>query len=121
MDYKQFRAQNGLSTKDMIAAVRETCPKYSKIQQSMVDGPDKYGVCLLPALDEMLIERFGSSQKSVVKKQPQRKKANRFQVWLDDDTAKKFMAIRAREGSTTQQLLQDLIENLISLAEINNT
>lgn len=48
MDYNQFRASNGISRGDMIKTVKEICPKYSKATQSMVDNPDKYGVCLLP-------------------------------------------------------------------------
>ena len=118
MDYNQFRASNGISRGDMIKTVKEICPKYSKATQSMVDNPDKYGVCLLPALDKLLLEKYGGRQPQK-KPEPNRKKKNRFQVWLDDETAQKLIAIRARDGMTTQQLLQELIENLIALSEID--
>lgn len=121
MDYRQFRLAKGIDRKEMIATIRDVCPKYSKIQQSMIEAPDKYGLCLLPSLDTMLEERYGegaTATKAHKKAQPNRTKKNRFQVWLDDDTAAKLIAIRAKDGTTTQQLLQDLIENLIARYEI---
>lgn len=118
MDYRQFRLDAGISTKDMIDAVREICPKYSKAQQSFADQPDKYGLCLLPSIEKKLIERFGpGAAATVTKSKPRRTKPNRFVVYLSDDLAEKVKRIRAREGSTTQELLQDLIENWLITTE----
>ena len=117
MDYKQFREQRNLSPRDMVEVIRAECPKYGKGQQSMIEHPDRYGMCLLPAIDKILLEHFGGTAPK--KQTPNRKKKNRFQVWLDDDTAKKLIAIRARVVITTQRLLQDMIENMVALSEIN--
>lgn len=117
MDYRQFRLDTGITTKDMIAAVREVCPKYSKAQQSFADQPDKYGLCLLPSLDKMLVERFANGKKLKEKTPPKRTKPNRFVVYLPDDIAEKVKKIRASQGCTTQELLCDLIENWLITTE----
>ena len=119
MDYKRFRAEHELTSRDMIDTVRDVCPAYSKIQQSMVDHPDKYGLCLLPSLDRLLVSRFGPEGGGPVKKQPARSKPHRLVVYLPDDLNDKFAQIRSREGCTTQELLRDLIENwLIATADM---
>ena len=118
MDYKQFRIDNGIATKDMIEAVREVCPKFSKGTMSFADQPDKYGLCLLPSMDKMLLERFGGGQgKPAPKAAPKRTKPNRFVVYLPDDLAEKVKRIRASQGCTTQELLIDLIENWLITTE----
>lgn len=120
MDYRLFRAEHGLTARDMIAAVSEQCPRYTKIQQSMVDQPEKYGVRLLQSLDEKLVELCSAQTPREIKKaSPQRTKPHRLVVYLPDDLNRKFAEIRAREGCTTQELLKDLIENwLIATRDI---
>lgn len=115
MDYKRFRAEAGITTGDMIKAVKDVCPKYSKCQQSFVDQPDKYGLCLLPSIDKLLASRFGSEGKAEAESEskpvPKRTKPHRLVVYLPDELNEQFAQIRAREGCTTQELLKDLIEN----------
>ncbi len=117
MDYKQFRLDAGITTKDMIMAVREICPKYSKAQQSFADHPDLYGLCLLPSIEKALIERFGGAAAKPPKTVPKRSKPNRFVVYLNDDIAEKVKKIRAKQGCTTQELLSVLIENWLITTE----
>lgn len=118
MDYRQFRIDNGIATKEMVEAVREICPKFSKGTMSFADQPDKYGLCLLPSLDKMLLERFGGGQKQIAPKAAvKRTKPNRFVVYLPDDLAEKVKKIRAAQGCTTQELLSDLIENWLITTE----
>jgi hypothetical protein len=118
MDYRQFRADHGIAVKDVVDVVREVCPKFSKGTMSFADQPDKYGLCLLPSLDKLLVERFGGQVKEApAKAQPKRTKPNRFVVYLPDDLAEKVKKIRAAQGCTTQELLIDLIENWLITTE----
>uniref|UniRef100_UPI003FF14E12 ribbon-helix-helix domain-containing protein n=1 Tax=Candidatus Limivicinus sp. TaxID=3030905 RepID=UPI003FF14E12 len=119
MDYKKFRADTGIAAKDMIKAVKEIAPGYSKVHQSFVENPDKSGLCLLPSLDRMLVDRFGGTAPPAKKKADNRTLKNKLTVRLPDDVYGKFAQIRAREGCTTQELLRDLIENwLIATQDI---
>lgn len=110
MDYKKFRVDNGLSTRDIVCVLKESAPKYSKVHQSFIEHPDESGLCLLPSLDKLLIERFGAGSIQATKKENRRLK-NKLTVRLPDDIYSRFAEIRAREGCTTQELLRDLIEN----------
>ena len=59
MDVKQFRLAHGLSTKDVVAAVRLKYPGYGKATHCMVENPARYGVKLLPAAETVLREQAG--------------------------------------------------------------
>lgn len=118
MDYKQFREKHGISTKEMIYTVSAVCPKFTKMQLSMVDQPDKYGVCLIPSMDKRLIEVFGKveqldGEEPAPKKKPNRTKPERFTFRLTKKKADKLRKIRAKLGVTTQELVCDVMENYI--------
>lgn len=118
MDYKQFREEHGISTKEMIYTVSAVCPKFTRMQLSMVDQPEKYGVCLIPSLDKRLIEVFGKVEQleesePAQKKKPNRTKPERFTFRLTKKKADKLRKIRAKLGVTTQELVCDVMENYI--------
>ena len=118
MDYKQFREEHGISTKEMIYTVSAVCPKFTKMQLSMVDQPEKYGVCLIPSMDKRLIEVFGKVEhleesEPAPKKKPNRTKPERFTFRLTKKKADKLRKIRAKLGVTTQELVCDVMENYI--------
>lgn len=118
MDYKQFREEHGISTKEMIHTVSAVCPKFTKMQLSMVDQPEKYGVCLIPSMDKRLIEVFGKvehldGEEHAPKKKPNRTKPERFTFRLTKKKADKLRKIRAKLGVTTQELVCDVMENYI--------
>lgn len=74
MDYKQFREQRNLSPRDMVEVIRAECPKYGKGQQSMIEHPDRYGMCLLPAIDKILLEHFGGDSSEEANTEPEKEK-----------------------------------------------
>lgn len=122
MDYRQFRMDTGITVKDMVEVLKDVCPKYSRSIQCFADQPDKYGLCLLPSLEKLLVERFGPCKDTPPapksKSKPQRTKPHRLVVYLSDDLNEKVVKIRAAQGCTTQELLSDLIENwLVTTAE----
>lgn len=58
MNTVQFRRDHNVSRTDMIAALKAEYPKYSAATQSMVDNPDDYGVGLLDAAEQLILEQF---------------------------------------------------------------
>lgn len=58
MNTIQFRRDHGVSRTDMISAVKAQYPKYSAATQSMVDNPDDYGIGLLDAAEQLILEQF---------------------------------------------------------------
>lgn len=63
MDVKRFRLMNGLSVKQIVAALKSEYPKYSKITHSMVENPASYGVTLLPEAERILLDHLGAQNR----------------------------------------------------------
>lgn len=61
MNTVQFRRENNVSRVDMISAVKAQYPKYSAATQSMVDNPSDYGIGLLQAAEQLVLEQFATS------------------------------------------------------------
>ena len=117
MDYKQYRADTGITSKDMIRVVRDIYPNYSKITQSMVDNPEKYGICLLPAAEKAVTSHFGEPDKAPP---PKRKKAHRLVVYLEDEPYQEVRACIEEQGVSTQEFLHELlIQWLCTIDEIS--
>ena len=125
-DYNAYRAEKGISNSDMIAAVRTQFPKYSKVQQSFVAAPQKYGLCLLPEAEYTLVDHFGFGVGlSIVddgsyepkhlappeKKKPNRKKPHRYTVRLSPELNARVCELMARLKTKT---MQDLIEDALT-------
>ena len=53
-DYVRYREEKGLSNNQIIRTVAEGYPGYTKIQNTMVNNPQKYGICLLPEAEKLL-------------------------------------------------------------------
>lgn len=69
MNYLKFRRKHKLSSGDMISFVRADYPKFSKVQLSMVDHPEKYGVRLTSASEKKLRQKYSAPAKPRRKKQ----------------------------------------------------
>lgn len=124
-DYSAYRNAAGITTKQMVKAVAEEFPRFSKIQCSMVNNTE-YGVCLLPEAERLLIDRFGyapglsigeeegKKEKAVVRRADNRKKRNRFIVRLDDSTAYRVREMMTEMGYTrTQDFLEDALDSML--------
>ena len=77
MDYNKFRESKNLINADMIRCIRTKYPKYTKVQQSMVCNPEKNGVCLLPAAEELLVSAFGPGPGLSISKPDKRNHENK--------------------------------------------
>jgi hypothetical protein len=58
-NYAEYRVAKAIENSDMIRAVRAAYPKYSKMQQSLINNPEKNAVCLLPEAEQLLVKAFG--------------------------------------------------------------
>lgn len=123
-NYNQYRAAVGITRRQMIEAVAEEFPRYSKIQDSMCSNIN-YGICLLPEAEAILAEKFGEApglnisglpKKTRERKPDNRKKKNRLIVRLDDETARRVRALMADMHFThaqdfLEQALLSMLEN----------
>lgn len=89
-DYSKYRDSVGISNVEMTETLSEAFPKYSKIQSAMVNAPEKYGLCLTPEAEAVLIAKHGSGDglntKPKKKSKVKRNKSNRMAVRFDDPT-----------------------------------
>ena len=109
MDYNKFRKKHGIDNNAMIAVLREHYPSYSKMVQSIVNHPEKYGVRLLPEAERKLREGFGTAPRKNHK--VKRAKSNALLVRLDDkayDMVKDKM--REKGFQSAQEFLEDMIK-----------
>ena len=70
-DYVRYREEKGLSNNQIIRTVAEGYPGYTKIQNTMVNNPQKYGICLLPEA-EKLEQEVDDIQKEIINSHIQR-------------------------------------------------
>lgn len=115
MDYVEFRRAKGISNTDMVNAIRELYPAYSKIQQTMVCNPARYGVCLLPAAEKILTDIWGDISDTETKKRPDRRsKKNRMMVRLNDVLYSEVLDVMERMGyETTQDFLEAALTSIV--------
>lgn len=109
MDYNKFREKHGIDNNAMIELLMEHYPSYSKIVQSMINHPEKYGVRLLPEAERKLKEHF--APKGEKKPEVKRSKGNIMLVRLDDasyDMAKDKM--REKGFQSVQDFLEEIIK-----------
>lgn len=111
-NYDHFRESKGISNNDMIQAIQTGFPRYSKIQQSMVNNPYKNGVCLLPEAEELLVKRFGAGPGLSISAKPNKShgnkaKPNRLTVRIDDALLAQLQSAMERLHFAT---VQDFIE-----------
>ena len=115
-NYDHFRESKEISNNDMIQAIQTGFPRYSKIQQSMINNPYKNGVCLLPEAEELLVKRFGqgpglsiSARKS--RNHENKAKPNRLTVRIDDALFSRLQSAMERLHFAT---MQDFVEAALS-------
>lgn len=123
-DYELYRNSVGITNAQMTKTLNECYRGYSKIIASFVNQPDKYGVCLLPAAEDILARRYGLGKGLAwvtyvienirSKRDDHRKKGNRITVWLPDDTYFRILSLKtANVYPTLQAFAEAAIVDLI--------
>jgi len=123
-DYELYRDSVGITNAMMTKALNEIFPYYTKIIGSMVNQPEKYGVCLTPKAEGVLARRFGIGKGLAwvqyvkenirARRDDHRKKGNRITIWLPDDTYFRILSLKtAKVYPTFQAFAEAAIVELI--------
>ena len=123
-DYELYRATVGITNSQMTKTLNKEFPHYTRITASMVNQPEKYGVCLTPKAEDILARRYGLGKGLAwvtyvidnirSKRDDHRKKGNRITVWLPDDTYFRILSLKtANIYPTLQALAEAAIVDLI--------
>ena len=116
-NYEKYRNSVRISNVQMTEVLREAFPSFSKIQASMVNAPEKYGLCLTPEAEAVLIANFGYGDGLNTKlrknSKVKRHKSNRMAVRLDDPTYDMVKDKMAEMGlKNAQDFLELAIKNM---------
>lgn len=65
IDLTAYRQEHGITASEVVEAVREQFPKYSKATQSMVEHPREYAVQLLDEAEQLIMAAFGPDDEKV--------------------------------------------------------
>ena len=123
-DYELYRATVGITNSQMTKTLNKEFPHYTRITASMVNQPEKYGVCLTPKAEDILARRYGLGKGLAwvtyvidnirSKRDDHRKKGNRITVWLPDDTYFRILSLKtANIYPTLQAFAEAAIVDLI--------
>ena len=117
-DYIRYRKEKGLSNNQIIRTVAEGYPGYTKIQNTMVNNPQKYGICLLPEAEKLLVDKFGEGEgiklHGAKRSESRRKKSNRLVVRLNDEMYNRVRDLMLRLRYTSvQAFLEDALTAMV--------
>ena len=117
-DYVRYREEKGLSNNQIIRTIAERYPGYTKIQNTMINNPQKYGICLLPEAEKLLVDKFGEGEgiklNGVKRSESQRKKSNRLVVRLNDEMYNRVRDLMLRLRYTSvQAFLEDALTAMV--------
>lgn len=127
-DYNAYRAEKNISNNDLIRAVKDEFPAFSKIHLSFANNPQKSALCLVPEAEACLISAFGSGRGLLSapettgapkKPKPNRRKPHRLVVYVDEPLFRRVQAVATQRGYVT---MQGFLESLLyEIEEENNT
>lgn len=117
-DYVRYREEKGLSNNQIIRTVAEGYPGYTKIQNTMVNNPQKYGICLLPEAEKLLVDKFGEGEGIKIHgakhSESRRKKSNRLVVRLNDEMYNRVRDLMFKLRYTSvQAFLEDALTAMV--------
>lgn len=125
-DYEAYRQEVGISSMDMVVALKPYFPSVTKQIISIVNSPHLYGCCLVQEAEDKLVEKFGEGpglshplrrklRHLFGKRDDHRKKGNRITIWLPDDVYFRILSLKTSKVYPTFQAfaeaaIVDLIE-----------
>lgn len=114
-DYNSYRLSKNLTNRDIISCVRSKYPSYGKMQNSVVNNPERNGVCLLPEAEKLLIQKFGYGPGLLARRPSARNhgnkdKPNRYSVRLSTELSQRVEQVMDYLCFTSKQ---DFIEAAI--------
>jgi len=116
-DYKRWCASVGITIPVMTRYLSMMYPLFSRIGASMINAPEKYGICLLPEAEDKLATTFGTGdglawvelirERIRAKRDEHRKKGHRITVWMSSDLYFRLLSLKTSEPYGTFQALAE--------------
>ena len=118
-DYSAWRISTQTTNAQMIDTLKTRFKRYSKSTQSMINNPERYGVCLIPEAETMLVANYGIGRGlDVVPKEiqafakpKQRTKPRQMSVYVTNEMYEDIRELMEAQGFAT---MQDFLMNLIN-------
>ena len=116
-DYQAYRDAVGISSMDMVLALRPHFPSVTKQIISIVNSPQLYGCCLIPEAEDRLVREFGEGpglsfpfrrlfRRLRGDRPPEnRKKNRRVTVWMPPDLYFRLLSLKTKETYGTMTAL----------------
>lgn len=126
-DYGAYREAVGITSMDMVVALKPHFPSITKQIISIVNSPQLYGCCLIPEAEDRLaiafgegpglshpVRRFFKRLKHGQRRAERRKKGYRCTIWLQDDLYFRLLSMKTKdEYGTFQALLEAALTQFI--------
>lgn len=116
-DYEQYREHADVTSTDMVKALQPHFRGFTKNIMAYLNRPGKYGICLVPEAERIIVETFGSgpglaSRKYKKHRPAKRSKGHAVTVRMDDDLYLRLMSLKTDgEYPTTQALAEALLRD----------
>lgn len=118
-DYLRYAETCNITQRDMVSAIKEAFPYFSKIGMSLACNPLRNALQLIPAAEDILVTKFGpgpglsisSTLEKKNRKHDNKNKPNRMCVRLDDALRSKVEEVYTKMCFVSYQ---DLIEAAIA-------
>lgn len=115
-DYIAYRDDKNITNGQFIEALHNKYEKFTKIQSTFISYPDKYGLCLTPEAEDVLVKEFGVGPGLVHYKKrkhsQKRRKNNRMEVRLPDEMYVRVVSMMHSLGFTT---VQEFLETTLAV------
>ena len=119
-DYTLYAEEAGVTSRQMITAIKTAYPHYSKATHSMVCHPERYAVRLTDEAEGILRIAYGehpglaSKARRQKATKPNRTKPRRLAVYLTDSEYEAVAALMRLHGiPTAQEFLRILIDDML--------
>lgn len=117
-DYTLYAESCGIKQKDMIEAIKKEYPHFGKAQMSLACNPWRNALQLIPAAEDLLVEKYGigpglSISPKITNKRSHENKAkpNRLCVRLDNNLRGRVQDVYEKMAFVS---MQDLLEAAIA-------
>lgn len=128
VDYVLYAVSCQIKQKDMVDAIREHYPTFGKIQMSLACNPERNALQLIPAAEDLLVEKYGPGpglsispkiEGRKLRRHDNKNKPNRMCVRLDDSLRSRVEAIyKSLCFVSYQDLLEAAIAEFVQKHEV---
>lgn len=127
-DYVLYADSCQIKQKDMVDAIKERYPAFGKIQMSLACNPERNALQLIPAAEDLLVDKFGPGpglsispqiEGRRLRKHDNKNKPNRMCVRLDDNLRSRVEAVyKSMCFVSYQDMLEAAIAEFVEKHEV---